>query len=495
MKRFTIRVKILAALCTGLLLMACKTEVDDFYLRIENASSFRISNVSWEGNVIKNRNGNLTFGSKNASYSDKTGDATVQSGSGYLSFTREGTVVMNLRTKEKITVSNDTTFTLTDAAMVVDTADESNTGSLSAIAPADNTILTVKNQSFSDLLEVQWLGVSFASNVVEKTLSIGNTVTKTVSPGSGYIYFKRKSNPVSARTKEVITVAKDETIEFTFTDNTLIVEAANPDNTGTLKDMKPTELTIKNQSFSDLLEVQWQGVTFASNAVENAVLAGNTVTKTVNPGSGYIYFKRKLTPVFARTQEVVTVTGGTEFTFTDATLIVEVNNPANTGTLKDMPVTVVFFDDAEGELQGYAERKGSAYYAVSGDLPVYSTNSNRNYFHPPYTGTGKSMALGGYDDAKLRLSFTLDRKAKFSFWYANKDYIAGATYYTNGGVLSIDGTEKAAWKGDYNWSQQEYILEAGSHDIIWTKDGYYQDYSYSSYSYLSLDNILVVYIE
>jgi hypothetical protein len=308
----------------------------------------------------------------------------VQDGSGYLYFTREGTVVMNLRTKEKITVSDDTTFTLIDAAMVVDTADEGNTGSLSAIAPANNTTLTVKNQSFSDLLQVQW-----------------------------------------------------------------------------------------------------QGVGFASNAVEDAVPAGNTVTKTVNPGSGYIYFKRKLTPVFARTQEVVTVTGGTEFVFTDTTLIAEVNNPANTGTLKDMPTTVVFFDDAEGELQGYAERKGSAYYAVSSDLPVYSTNSNYNFFHPPYTGTGKSIALGGYDDAKLRLSLTLGRKAKLSFRYANKDY------NTNGGVLFIDGTEEAAWKGDYNWSYQEYTLEAGSHDIIWTKDGYYS----GCYSYLSLDDILVVYIE
>jgi hypothetical protein len=401
---------------------------------------------------------------------------------------------MNLRTKEMITVSGKTTFTLTKATMVVDTTDGNNAGSLSAIAPPgskDDATLTIKNQSFSDLQQVQWLGVGFASNAVENALSIGNTVTKTVNAGSGYIYFKRKSNPVSARTKDVVVITKGETVEFTFTDNTLIVEATNPDNTGTLKDMKPTALTIKNQSFSDLQEVQWLGVGFASNTVEDAIPIGNTVTKTVTPDSGYIYFKRKSNPVFARTQEIITVgvNATPEFTLTDNTLIVEVTNPDNTGTLKDMPTTVVFFDDAEGELQGYAERKGSAYYAVLGDLPV-SSYIEYTLFHPPYTGAGKSMALGGYTDAKLRLSLNLDRKAKFSFWYANKDY----NTKTSGGALSIDGTEKAAWQGDYNWSYQEYTLEAGLHEIVWTKHGYCYHYD-DTYSYSSLDNILVVYIE
>jgi hypothetical protein len=255
-------------------------------------------------------------------------------------------------------------------------------------------------------------------------------------------------------------------------------------------------LTIKNQSFSDLQSVQWQGVAFASNSIEDTIAAGHTVTNEVSPGSGYIFFKRKSNPAFARTRDIITLGGnGTEeFVFTDNTLIVEANNPDNTGTLKDMPATVVFFDDAEGAIQAYAERKGSVYYSVMADLPSRGSYQGYNYFYPPYTGTGKSIALGGITGAKLRLSLTLERKAKLSFWYANKDYSAGSRLYTNGGTFSIDGTQKAAWQGDYNWSSQEYTLEAGTHDIVWTKDGLYDAYN-DQYAYLSLDNILVVYTE
>jgi hypothetical protein len=250
----------------------------------------------------------------------------------------------------------------------------------------------------------------------------------------------------------------------------------------------PTRLTIKNESFSDLLDVQWQGVTFVSNTVDNSIsTGGNTVTKDVNPGSGYIFFRRKSNLTFARTKDMVTIgtNESTEFVFTDNTLIVEANNPDNTGTLKDMATTVVFFDDADGDIQRYAERKGSTYYSVSGDLPYHSGNT---YYHPPYTGTGKSIALGGITDATLHLSVNLARKGTISFQYANQDYQT----YTNGATFSIDGSQKATWQGNYNWASQEYNLEAGSHEIVWTKHGYYRDNFYH-YSYLSLDNILVFY--
>jgi hypothetical protein len=177
--------------------------------------------------------------------------------------------------------------------------------------------------------------------------------------------------------------------------------------------------------------------------------------------------------------------------FTDNTQIVEANNPDNTGSLKDMTTTVVFFDDAEGDIQNYAERKGSAYYSAEADLPNYSSSRYSSYYlNPPYTNKGKSIALGGISDAKLRLTLNLERRAKLSFWYANKDYRADA-----GATLSIDGTRQAAWQGDYNWSAQEYALEAGSHEIVWTKNGFYTSYGDVYYSYLSLDNILVFYSE
>jgi hypothetical protein len=254
-------------------------------------------------------------------------------------------------------------------------------------------------------------------------------------------------------------------------------------------DNTESRLTIKNQSFSDLQNVQWQGVTFASNTVENSIPVGNTVTREVNAGSGYIFFKRKSNPAFARANEILTLeeNGAVEFVFTDNTLIVEANNPDNTGTLKNMTTTVLFFDDSEGDIQNYAERKGSSYYSVSTDLPYSGNYSSDNHYHPPYANTGRSIALGGITDARLRLSLNLERRAKLSFWYANKDY----RDYTKGAKFSIDGAEKAAWTGDYNWAYQEYTLEAGPREILWTKHGY----DHINYSYLSLDNILVFYIE
>jgi hypothetical protein len=265
-------------------------------------------------------------------------------------------------------------------------------------------------------------------------------------------------------------------------------EAAPDAGTDTGTDTKTTVLTIKNQSFTELQNVEWQGVAFRANTVENSIPIGNTVKKEVAPGSGYIFFKRKSNPAFARTQEVITIgeNGTEEFVFTDNTLIVEANNPGNTGSLRNMTTTVVFFDDAEGEIQNYVERKGSTYYSRLTDLPYHGSSAS-TYFHPPYTGAGKSIALGGITDAKLCLSLNLERRAKLSFWYANRD---GTD--TNGAAFSIDETQKAAWQGDYNWSSQEYTLEAGSHEIVWTKHGAYSTYVFS---YLSLDNILVYYIE
>ncbi|MDR2632165.1 MAG: hypothetical protein LBC51_00890 [Treponema sp.] len=405
MNKFTIHAKVITALCIVIVFMACE-EPKEYDLYISNRSSYDISNVSWKGNVLKNGYDNLTISSFSSysSSSSYTGEAIVQSGSDYIYFTREGAVVMTLRTKEKITVDGErwsnTYFTLTNTSMVVDTTNESNIGSLSAIAPVvpvvpvvpepkNDTALTIKNQSFSDLLHVEWLGVGFASNTVEDAIPIGNTVTKTVTPGSGYIYFKRKSNPAFARTRDVISITKDKTTEFVFTDTTLIVEA---------------------------------------------------------------------------------------------------NNPDNTGALKVMQATVVFFDDAEGEMQAYYEAASFVgYYATKSDL--LAPDSSYNYYNPPKNGQ-KSIAVGGTNTAKLHLKITLSKAAKLSFWYANKD----STSSSGGTTFSINGTTQRTWTTDVNWSKIEYELGVGENDLVWEKtDGY--SYSSGSYYYLTLDDILIYYTE
>jgi hypothetical protein len=628
MNKMSMWIKIAALLYAGLFLAACPTGTEaeaeaekDSMLTIVNSSSYTIRDVKWMGNVVKDDFGDVTLQERGAS-----GSARVQSGSDYLYFIlfyngEGGSGAMNLRTRDRITVSGGTAFTLNDATIVMPVGYEDNTGPLKDIvgfmppdeytppvsyttslkiknestctisdikwqnqsaAPStlepgssgtiylsegasgyiyfkkvfsssggtnptldcrtqavvtveaeeageftftDNTIaveindtanvqqplgtiarkvtaLTIKNQSSSALASVAWQGIAFAPNEDENSFAIGATVTKEVGAGSVYIYFTKVLNSsgganstLDCRTQSNVEVETGKTKEFVFTDDTVVVDindTANVQPLGTIA-KKITALAIKNQSFSDLVSVEWQGIAFVSNTIENSLTIGNTVKNEVEAGTGYIFFKRKSNPAFARTSEMVTIGAkeAVEFVFTDNTEIVEANNPGNTGTLKDMTTSVVFFDDAEGDEQNYAERKGSAYYAERKDLPYSdSYNTNYNYFYPPYTGTGKSIALGGITDAKLRLSLTLERRAKVSFRFANKDY----QNYTTGAAFSIDGDEKAAWQGDHNWAYQEYTLEAGSHDLVWTKHGRYGNYSYS-YSYLSLDNILVYYIE
>ncbi|MHC6204812.1 fibronectin type III domain-containing protein [Breznakiellaceae bacterium SP9] len=107
----------------------------------------------------------------------------------------------------------------------------------------------------------------------------------------------------------------------------------NGDNTGNTG----TSLKIQNETFTDLIDITWSGVSFASAAAP--LERGKNVTKQVEGGMGYIYFKGKSNSLVARTQELFTVTKGSEqqtFVFLDSTLIVEKDNPNNTGQLKDL---------------------------------------------------------------------------------------------------------------------------------------------------------------
>ncbi|MDR1895014.1 MAG: hypothetical protein LBQ61_10085, partial [Spirochaetales bacterium] len=287
-----------------------------------------------------------------------------------------------------------------------------------------------------------------------------------------------------------VTVSQGKDTSFTITNSSVVVEVDNPGNSGALSAIAPilTTLTLKNMSFTDLQEVRWQGVSFAGNPLEDALTIGATVSQTVSPGYGYIYFKRKTNPAVVRSKEVITINTNEakEFVFTDSTLIVETNNPDNMGTLKDMPTTVIFFDDAEGEVQGYAERRDSAYYAAKTDLPGYVASSSYNFYEP--RAGSRSIAVGGSGDAKLQLNVTLNRAARLSFWYATK-----GDGTSHNAAFSIDGDPpENTWSGNINWSQVQYSLSAGSHQLIWTKIGHTTG---NNYYYLSLDDILIVYTE
>ena len=211
-------------------------------------------------------------------------------------------------------------------------------------------------------------------------------------------------------------------------------------------------------------------------------------TTTAQAGAGYIFFKRKSNPITARTKDMVVVENGEniEFTFTDNTVIVEVNNPNNNGILGALQSTVVWWDDAEGEMQSYYEaRSFVGYYRTYSDLG--SAHSSYYIFHSPIRGQ-KAIAVGGTNTALLHLKITLERNAKLSFWYANKRG-NGSTFF------KINGVTNRTWSTSVNWASTTIDLEAGENDLIWEKtDGYVPSYSTDLY-YLSLDDILIYYTE
>ena len=70
------------------------------------------------------------------------------------------------------------------------------------------------------------------SNNLDKSIKFGNSVEKTVKAGSGFIFFKADSTDYY--TRELIVVEKNEAIDFVFTNNTLIVDVNDTNNTLTL---------------------------------------------------------------------------------------------------------------------------------------------------------------------------------------------------------------------------------------------------------------------
>jgi len=263
------------------------------------------------------------------------------------------------------------------------------------------------------------------------------------------------------------------------------IRAVRSYTTNTVDPEVSATLKIKNQSFTEITDVIWNNVTFSNNQYEKTIKIGTEVTKAVNAGGGYIFFKRKSNPVNARTAEIIIVEKDqqAEFTFTDNTVIVEVNNANNNGTLSSVQSTVVWWDDAEGEMQPYHLKQSFVgYYKDKADL----LSSLWDRVYPPKNGT-KSIAVGGTNTALLHLKINLERKAKLSFWYANK-YSS-----TGGAVFSINSIEKAKWTTDINWSFMTFDLAPGENNIIWTKkDGVNSN---GDYFYLSIDDILIYYTE
>jgi hypothetical protein len=95
-----------------------------------------------------------------------------------------------------------------------------------------------------------------------------------------------------------------------------------------------TTLKIRNESYIEITDVIWNNVSFTDS--QSSIKTGTSMTKAVQAGSGYIYFRRQGNPIAVRTRDVVTVAENEqkEFVFTNNTIIAEVSNHGNNETLQ-----------------------------------------------------------------------------------------------------------------------------------------------------------------
>ena len=142
------------------------------------------------------------------------------------------------------------------------------------------TTLRIKNESSKTIRNVIWNNVVF--NDSNTTINSGSSIVKTLEEGTGYIFFDFYS--VSYRTSSVIVVEKGENAEFTFTNNTVIIDVNNTNNSitiGTLP-IPPATLTVTNSTTYDFSNVEYGDVNFGP------INKGSNATKEVSPGTKYM---------------------------------------------------------------------------------------------------------------------------------------------------------------------------------------------------------------
>jgi len=129
-----------------------------------------------------------------------------------------------------------------------------------------------------------------------------------------------------------------------------------------------TTLRIKNESFIEITDVVWNNVQFTE--VAGSIKTGANVTKNVESGSGYIFFKRQGNPIAVRTGALVSTEENiaNEFVFTNNTVIAEVSNPGNTATLEMFYTRTYIIGDTGPGNGTIFSVEGGRYLECSGDI-------------------------------------------------------------------------------------------------------------------------------
>ena len=180
-------------------------------LRIRNEANTDISNVVWQGVSFTRENADI-IGTWTQMSNAVTPSVTFSIGDNSWSWRSSSSSCSGTWTRDGNTLtlnSNDTSFGYGTASLTGETLTVSLKYGITNFGP-----------------------YQLKSNNLDKSIKFGNSVTKTVEAGSGYIFFKADS--ADYYTRELVVVEKDETIDFVFTNNTLIVDVNDTGKTVTL---------------------------------------------------------------------------------------------------------------------------------------------------------------------------------------------------------------------------------------------------------------------
>jgi hypothetical protein len=281
--------------------------------------------------------------------------------------------------------------------------------------------------------------------VVSASLAPSQSTTVDVSEGTGYLFFtKGTANGLKCRTRDEITVVKNETTTQTMTNTTVVVDLDDTANEAPLETItrRETKLTISNQSSVTLADIRW------NNAVISTILApSESTTVDVTEGTGYLYFtKGNANGLKCRTKETIVV----------------VRNETTTQTMINTTV-VVDLDDTtnEGPLETIAPPPSTATMTWSG---AWTRVSDTIY---------RSNAIGDSANTIERLDITASRAGTITIQItaSSESYDRGYASRLDTGVstsnyqMRVSGTTVATYT---------YTIPSGSHWIqfMYQKDGY-----------------------
>jgi hypothetical protein len=92
---------------------------------------------------------------------------------------------------------------------------------------------SLKWSAYSKKYTIRWWEYDYElSKSNTEDIKYGTSITKTVDPGSGYIYFS--VGTAAYRTRDIVNIEKENTVNFVFTNYTLVVKVTEPDSIKTL---------------------------------------------------------------------------------------------------------------------------------------------------------------------------------------------------------------------------------------------------------------------